>query len=72
MAKLNFQHRYSNLQCHMNLQKSFYAVLLLKKHFLLLSALKTVVLLDIFLETFMQLLLQDSLMNRKFKITAFI
>ncbi len=47
-AKLNFQHHYSSLQCHMILQKSFlYADLLLKKHFLLLLMLKTVVLIII-------------------------
>ncbi len=46
MAKLNFQHHYSSLHCHMIHQKSFeYADLLLKKHFL--SILKTVVVLDI-------------------------
>ncbi len=44
MAKLNFQHHYFGLQCHMILQKSYYyADLLLKKHFLLLSMIKTVV-----------------------------
>ncbi len=42
-AKLNFQHHYSSLQCHMILQKSFqYADLQLKKHLLLLSMSKTV------------------------------
>jgi len=67
MAKLNFQHHYSSLQCHMILQKSFwYADLLLKKHFLLM--LKTVLLLNTFKETFFQ----DSLIKRKFKRTAFI
>ncbi len=40
---------YSSLQCHMILQKSFlYADLLLKKHFLILKVLKTIVLLNIF------------------------
>jgi len=40
MAKQNFQHHYSSLQCHMILQKSFqYADLLLKKDFSLLSVL---------------------------------
>jgi len=28
MAKLNFQHHYSSLQCHMILQKSFYCRLI--------------------------------------------
>ncbi len=47
MAKLNFQHHYSSLQCHMILQKTFKrANLVLKKHFLLLIMLKTVVLLS--------------------------
>ncbi len=42
LAKLNFQHHYSSLQSHMSPQKLFeYADLLLKKHFLLLSMLKT-------------------------------
>jgi len=31
IAKLNFQHHYSSLQCHMIHQKSFYADLVLKK-----------------------------------------
>ncbi len=49
-----FGSHYFSLQCHMILQKSFwYADLLLKKHLLLLSKLKTVVLLNIFVETFM-------------------
>ncbi len=48
----DFQHQYSSLQCHMILQKSFYADdLLLKKQLLLLLILKTVVLLNIFMET---------------------
>jgi len=47
MTKLNFQHHYSGLQCHMILQKSLlYADLVLKKHFLLSSMLKTAVLLN--------------------------
>jgi len=49
LAKLNFQHHYSSLQCHMILQKSFpYADLVLKK---LSVMLETVVLLNIFVET---------------------
>ncbi len=45
MEKQNFQHHYFSLQCHMILQKSFwYADVVLKKHFLLLSMLKTFVL----------------------------
>ncbi len=45
MAKLNFQQPlYSSLQCHM----TWFADLLLKTHFLLLSMFKTVVLLNIF------------------------
>ncbi len=49
IVKLNFQHHNSSLQCHMILQKSFwYADLLLKKHYLLLSILKTVVWFNIF------------------------
>jgi len=39
---------------------------MLKKHFLLLSVLKTVVLLHIFVETVIDFVLQDYLMNRKF------
>ncbi len=43
---------YSSLQCHVILQKSFwYADLLVKKHFLLLSMLKTVLLLNLIVET---------------------
>jgi len=48
-------------------QKSFqYANFLLKKYFLILSMLKTVVLLNTFLET-VNILYHDSLMKRKFK-----
>ncbi len=51
-SKLNFQDHYSGLQCHMILQKSFkYTDLLFKKHFWLLSILKTVELLHIFVKT---------------------
>jgi len=42
-----------------------------KNHFLLLSMLKTVVLLNIFVET-MILFFQNSLMNGRFKRRAFI
>jgi len=48
MAKLYFQHHYSSLQCHVIPQKGFCADMMLKKHFLLLSVLKTDVLLNIF------------------------
>jgi len=52
MSKLNFQHHYSSLQCHMILQKSFeYDDLLLKKYFFML---KTCVLRNNFLETVIQ------------------
>jgi len=46
-AKVNFQHYYSSLECHMILS---YDVLLFKKH--LSSMLKIVVLLDIVVEIF--------------------
>ncbi len=50
-GELNFQHHYS-LRCHMIHQKSFYyADLMLKKHLLLLSMLKTVALLNFFVKT---------------------
>ncbi len=53
----------------MILQKLFqYADLLLKKHFLLLSILKTVVLLNIFVKTV--IFFKDSLINRNIKIIA--
>jgi len=63
----------SLLQSCMTLQKSNNMLicsncLQLNKHFLLLSMLKTVVLLNIFEET----ISMHSLMNRKFKRTAFI
>ncbi len=46
-AEAEFQHNYSS-QCHTILQKSFeYAYLLLNKHFLLLSMLKTGLLFNI-------------------------
>jgi len=52
MTKMCFQHHYSSLQCLMILRKSFdYASLVLKEHFLLVLMLKTVVLLNIFVET---------------------
>jgi len=50
MAKLNFQHHYSSLQCLMILQKSFYYADL-KKHVLLIT-LKTVVVLHKYVYTF--------------------
>ncbi len=51
-AKLNFQHHFSSHQCHLILQKSFeYSDLLLKKHFLILSMLKTVVRFHMFVYT---------------------
>ncbi len=46
--------------------------MLLKKHFWLLSMLKTVVLHNIFVEIVIHFIFQDSQMNRKFKRTAFI
>ncbi len=56
----------------MILQKSLiYANLVLKKHFLLISILKTVLLPNIFVET-VKPLNQDSLINRKIKRTAFL
>ncbi len=49
MVKLNFQHHYSSLQCHMIFQKLFqYADLML---IVLLAMLKTVVLLSISVKT---------------------
>ncbi len=52
MAKLNFQHHNPSLQSHMIFQKAlYYADLVLKKHFLLLLMLRTVVLVNIFVET---------------------
>jgi len=46
------------LQCHMTLQKSFeYANLMLKKHLVLLSMLKTIVLVNIFEETMIKTIL---------------
>ncbi len=63
VQKLNF---HSRLQCHMILQKSFeYADLVLKQHLFifLLSVLRTVVLLNILVVV----VIQFSLMNRKFK-----
>jgi len=55
----------------MILQKSFiYANLLLKKHFLLLSMSKTVVLLNIFVMHFDTYFFQMFLINRKIKKTV--
>jgi len=49
VSKLNFQHHFSSLHCHIIFQKSFlYSDLMLKKHFLL-SMFKQ--LLNIFVET---------------------
>jgi len=48
-AKMNFQHHFSSLQCHVILQKSFwYADLVLKKHFVWISMMQTVMLLNVF------------------------
>ncbi len=59
MAKLNFQHHYSSLQCHMILKKIALAI------FRLIIKLNT---LYIFVETETLLFLnQDSLINRKFE-----
>jgi len=70
MVKLIFQHHYSSLQCHMTLQKSFqYADLLLKAHFFTLSMLKTVVLLNIIVETVIDFFF---LVMNRIKRTAFI
>ncbi len=70
-SKLYYQHHDSSLQCHMIIQKSFsYAHLLLKKHVLLLSIMKTVVLFNVCIETDI-LFLKDSLINRKIKRTEF-
>ncbi len=44
---MNFQHHYTSFQCHMIFQKSKSANLMLKKHLLLLSLIKTVVFLNI-------------------------
>ncbi len=52
IVKKLIQHHYFSLQCRMIFQKSYeYTDLLLKKHSLLLSMLKSVVLLHIFVET---------------------
>ncbi len=63
---------YSGLQCHMILQKSFlYANLLPKEHFLVFSILKTVVLLNIFVESvihFFRLLRWTEISCNKIKI----
>ncbi len=54
------------------LEKSFEnSDLVLKKYFVLLSMLKTVVMLSIFVESMMHVF-GDTLMNRKFEKTAFI
>jgi len=69
MALLNYQHHYSSLQCLVILQKSFqYADL--KKHFLLLSVLKKVVLLIVFVESVIHVF-HDSLMNRNSILNVF-
>ncbi len=63
IIKLHF-----SFQCHMILQKSFlYADLVLNKTFIIII----VVLLNIFVETIIQFF-QNSVMNRKFKRTAFV
>jgi len=50
MVKLNFQHHYSSLQCHMILQKSLkYGDLLLKRHFSLM--LETVLLIHMLMKS---------------------
>ncbi len=60
----------SLLQCHVIFRN--HNNMMLMKHFWLLSMLKTVVLHNIFVETVIHFIFQDSQMNRKFKRTAFI
>ncbi len=60
-SKLYFQHHYSSLQCLMIFRNQNH---ILKKHFWLLSMLKIDVLLNIFVETVILLIFQDSQMNR--------
>ncbi len=69
-SKLYFQHHYSSLQCHMIFRN--HANMLLKKPFWLLSMLRTVVLLPVFVETVIHFFFQNALMNRKIKRTAFL
>ncbi len=69
-AQLYFQHHYSSLQCHMIFRN--HHNMLLKKHFWLLSMLKTVVLHNICVETLINCIFQDSQMNRKFQRTVFL
>ncbi len=62
-------YHYSSLQC----QKSFsYADLMLKKHLLLVSILKTVALINILVENMISFFFRIIFFNRKFKRTAFI
>ncbi len=69
-AQMYYQHHYCSLQCHMIFRN--HNNILLKKHFRLLSMLNTVVLHDIFAETMMYVVFQDSQMNRKLTRAAFI
>ncbi len=59
---------YHSLQSHMIFRNHIN----IKKHFWLLSMLKTVVLINILVKTETHFIFQDSEMNRKFKRTAFI
>ncbi len=69
-TQLYFQHLYSSLQCHMIFRN--HHNMLLKKHFWLSSMLNTVVLHNIFVETLINCIFQDSQINRRFKKTVFL
>ncbi len=70
MAKLNFfSSHYSTLPCHMILQNHSNMLIWCSRigaHFILLSVLETVVLLNIFVETVIYFF-QDTFMNRIFQ-----
>ncbi len=59
---LYFQHHYLSLQCHMIFRNLKFTDLLLKKHFLLLSMMKTVVLFDHFYGHILWILSKEKLL----------
>ncbi len=72
-SKLYYQHHYCSLQCHMIFRNHSNMLICCSRNISdYYQCLETVVLHNISVETVIQLIFQDSQMNRKFKRTAFI
>ncbi len=68
-SKLYFQHHYCSLQCHMIFRNHNNMLIWCSRTFLIIINVENI---NIFVETVMHFIFQDSQMNRKFKRTAFI